>query len=80
MNLSISELLDDVCPKYNGILNSKKNVCCNEKCPKCGGRRCAQYSDDSGNKLGAGKCCPRKILNGRKICGSRGNKKAPCKL
>ena len=72
--------MDDVCLKYNGILNSKNNVCCNEKCPKCGGTGCANYSDDSGKKLGTGQCCSRRISNGKKTCGSDGNKKAPCKL
>ena len=72
----------DICLEYDGIPNKiapETTVCCNEKCPKCGGKGCANQKDASGNKLTGSDCCVNKIQGKKKVCRS-GKTKAPCKL
>ena len=60
-------------------MGSNKAVCCHKMCPKCGGKGCNAWKDDEGKKLGANKCCNRRILKRGRKCGG-GGQKAPCKL
>ena len=73
--------IQDACEKFNGIfgIRSGKEVCCNKKCPQCGGKNCAKWKDDMGKKLGSNQCCKWKIIKRGKKCGSDGGK-APCML
>ena len=73
--------IQDACEKFNGIfgIRSGKEVCCNKKCPQCGGKNCAKWKDDIGKKLGSNQCCKWKIIKRGKKCGSDGGK-APCML
>ena len=71
----------DVCLAHGGKPNRdrKPTVCCNKKCPKCGGQGCGKQKDASGKKLKISDCCVGKILEKGKTCRS-GRKNAPCKL
>jgi len=71
----------DACEKFNGIfgIRSDKAVCCNKKCPQCGGNGCAKWKDDKGKKLGSNQCCKWKIIRRGKKCSSDGGE-APCML
>ena len=74
------------CDSFDGIPHyrkfSSKPVCCNKKCPRCGGKGCNKLTDSDGKKLGRRQCCGMNILNQGKICGQQqenaGN--APCKV
>ena len=73
----------DVCLQYDGIppanVSQTPWVCCNKKCPRCGGDGCSNQMDASGNKLEAIECCIWENLSKGKTCGSDGTN-APCKI
>ena len=73
--------IQDACAKFNGIFGDRFGtpVCCNKKCPKCGGKNCGKWKDDKGKKFGNDQCCRWKIRKQGKKCGSKGQE-APCKL
>ena len=71
--------IQDACDKFDGKLFrlglSKKAVCCNKDCPKCGGNRCGYQKDTSGKKLDRRECCGWAILAHGEKCGSNANYK-----
>jgi len=71
----------DDCSKYDGISHIKRSVCCNKKCPGCGGVQgdCGKLTDKDGQILGASECCGKRIEDSGITCGVNG-RKAPCVL
>ena len=71
----------DDCSKYDGILHIHRPVCCNKKCPGCGGvqGKCAQLTDKEGKILGPSECCGKRIEDSGITCGMNGHQ-APCVL